>query len=226
MVKESGKKIGILGGIGPEATGRFYLKLISEIQKKRLVRNNTDFPQIIINSIPAPELVGKDIPKEDLRAYIEGLKELDRMDLDFIVMACNTIHLFYDELQSKITTPILDLRKEVKNYIADNKIETASILGTPSTMNSNLYKSEGVKYIEVNARDQKLLSKAIVEFNKGNGKDKHTQKILKLARRYLNKGAEILILGCTEIALMLENQNIPKIDTLNILVNSTISNWE
>ena len=50
-------KIGILGGIGPEATGEFYNKLIKRLQEKDLIKSNKDFPQIFINSIPAPELI-------------------------------------------------------------------------------------------------------------------------------------------------------------------------
>ena len=226
MAKENSKKIGILGGIGPEATGRFYLKLISEIQKRRLVKSNTDFPQIIINSIPAPELVGKNISRKDLRVYIKGLKELDKLGLDFIVMVCNTIHLFYDELQGEIDTPILDLRKEVKNYIKHNKIKSISILGTLATMNSNLYKFRGVKYIKIKDRDQELLSKSILDFNMGLNKDKQVRIVSKLVKGYLEKGAKVVILGCTEIALMLEKEKIPKIDTLDLLVNSVIKKSE
>ncbi len=55
------KKIGILGGIGPEATGHFYLKLIKRLQETGRIKRNTDYPQIIINSIPAPELVDEKI---------------------------------------------------------------------------------------------------------------------------------------------------------------------
>ncbi len=88
----------MLGGIGPEATGEFYSKLIRSLQEKKLIKNNKDFPHIIINSIPAHELISHKISDEELKPYIEGLKELDKFGVDFIVMVCNTIHLFYDEL--------------------------------------------------------------------------------------------------------------------------------
>lgn len=77
MKKILNKKIGILGGIGPEATGGFYLKLISKFQEKKLIRSNRDFPQIIINSIPAPELIYEKVSIRDLRPYLQGLGELD-----------------------------------------------------------------------------------------------------------------------------------------------------
>src|SRR3989338_7494975 len=97
--------IGILGGIGPEATGNFYLKLISEIQKQKLVKSNKDYPRIIINSIPAPELTSK-VNKAQLTDYVYGLKSLEKYGADFIVMVCNTIHLYRDSLQREVNISI------------------------------------------------------------------------------------------------------------------------
>src|SRR3989338_5655614 len=99
-------KIGVLGGIGPEATGLFYLKLIKRLQDSGLIRDNQDFPQIIINSIPAPELIFDKVENTDLEVYENGIQELDKMNPDFIVMVCNTIHLYHQSLQSKIATEI------------------------------------------------------------------------------------------------------------------------
>src|SRR3989344_8151685 len=83
-------KIGILGGIGPEATGEFYSKLIKELQKRKLIERNIDFPHIVINSIPASELVFDKIPDNDLKPYIEGLQFLDKSGADFILNAPET----------------------------------------------------------------------------------------------------------------------------------------
>src|SRR3989338_4925854 len=131
-------KIGILGGIGPEATAEFYSKLIYTLQKEKLIKSNKDYPQIIINSIPAPELIYEKILKEDLKPYIEGLKELDKFNPDFIVMVCNTIHLYYEALQAEIKTLILDLRKEVRDSLEKREIKSCLILGTSSTINRRL----------------------------------------------------------------------------------------
>jgi len=116
-------KIGVLGGIGPEATGEFYNKLIQKLQEKGLIKTNRDFPQIVINSIPAPELIHDKITKEELCHYIQGLKELDELGVDFIVMVCNTIHLYYEQLQQEINTPILDLRKELEDSLKRKKVK-------------------------------------------------------------------------------------------------------
>src|SRR3989344_1002007 len=137
--------IGILGGIGPEATGNFYLKLIKEIQKQKLVNSNTDYPHIIINSIPAPELTSN-INGAKLNTYIEGGKSLERYEANFIVMVCNTIHLYHGLLQKEVSVPILNLRDTVREFLKDEKLKSISIFGTPASIQNGLYKFNGIKY--------------------------------------------------------------------------------
>ena len=72
MGRKKKKIIGFLGGIGPEATGEFYLSLIKKFQEENLIRSNEDYPQIIINSIPAPELIYENGPEKSLESYIKG----------------------------------------------------------------------------------------------------------------------------------------------------------
>jgi len=211
-----------LGGIGPEATGIFYNKLIKRLQEKGLIKNNRDYPQIFINSIPAPELIYDKISKKDLNLYIEGLKQLEENKVDFIVMVCNTIHLFYGKLQKEIKTPILDLRNELKKILAENKIKTVTVLGTPSTIKKGLYKFDGIKYLNPSVKEMKQLTDSIFNFNKGNETNKQTEVVKKICQKYLEKGSEIVVLGCTELALMLSNKNLPTIDTIDVLVESTI----
>ncbi len=221
-MKTKNKIIGILGGIGPEATGNFYLSLISTLQRKGLINSNTDFPQIIINSIPAPELIYEEISDKDLELYIKGLRELERFGADFIAMVCNTIHLFYEKLQSEIKTPIIDLRKELKDFLIKENVKSVTVLGTPMTIKQGLYKFGGFKYFDLNEKDIKFITEAIFNFNKGFEKDKQNQIIQNITKKYLNKGAETIVLGCTELSLMLENVDISKINTMEVLLEATI----
>ena len=216
-------KIGVLGGIGPEATGEFYNKLIKRLQEKGLIKSNKDFPQIVINSIPAPELIYDNISDEKLIPYINGLKELDKFKVDFIVMVCNTIYLFYDKLQKEIETPILDLRKELKKLLFDRGIKSALIIGTPNTIKKGLYKFNDIKTYEPNEEEIKILTNAIFNFN--NGVNKEKQKVRDICDKYINKGAETIILGCTEFGVMLCDEEIPMINTIDVLVNVAINKF-
>lgn len=220
-------RIGVLGGIGPESTAEFYTKLITQYQKRGLIKSNKDFPQIIINSIPAPELIYDKITSEDLVQYVEGLKQLDSFGVDFIVMVCNTIHLFYETLQEKIKTPILDLRVEVRRVLQKRGVRSVLILGTPSTIENGLYEFDDLKTVKPTKREVEFLSRAIFDFNSGIDKELESKKVSKMCSAYLDGGkAETVILGCTEFGLMLSDAPFDKINTIDVLIDATINRSE
>ncbi len=138
-------------------------------------------------------------------------------------MVCNTIHLFRKSLQTKIKTPILDLKHEVKNYLLKNNVKSALIIGTPATVNRGLYSFKEIKSVIPSKREQKILSEAIGNFNRGLNKEKQIKKTKKICLKYLNKNVETVILGCTEFAVMLQNEKFSSINTLDVLVDSVIN---
>jgi aspartate racemase len=146
---------------------------------------------------------------------------LDKLDVNFIVMVCNTIYLFYDKLQKEIKTPILDLRKELKKLLLERGVKSALIIGTPNTIKEGLYKFDGIKTYEPDEEEMTLLTDIIFKFN--NGVNKKNQKLRNICDKYINKGAEIIILGCTEFGVMLGDEEIPKINTIDVLVDVVIN---
>ncbi len=208
------KKIGILGGIGPEATGLFYLNLIKKLQETGRIKRNTDYPQIIINSIPAPELVDEKI--QDLNEYIKGLKELDSFGVDFIVMVCNTIHLFHDRLSKEVRTPIIDLREEAELFLKKKNVKTTTILSTELTLKQGLFSFKGIKELRINEKEMDELKKSILARNVG--KNNNIANII--ADKYRKKGSKI-ISACTEISLMLEKDK-RVIKTTDILIDAVL----
>lgn len=219
-------KIGVLGGIGPEASAEFYYRLIKKLQGTGLIKNNKDFPQIIINSIPAPELVGDEISFSQLAPYRDGLRQLDEFRVDLIVMVCNTIYLYYNELQKMTSVPILDLKSEVKRKIENEKFRKLAVIGTPKTMRSDLYRFKGIKYTPLPDKEIHQISAAIFKYNKGEDKIKQRQIVEQIARRCIRHGADAILLACTETAIMLEKADIPKIDTIDVLIQSVVKFYQ
>ncbi len=215
-------KIGVLGGIRPEATGIFYLRLIEKIQENGLVKSNEDFPQILINSIPAPELVFEKIEDKDLEPYAAGIRELDKAEPDFMVMVCNTIHLFHEKLQKETEKEIIDLRQEVRKALEKSSIQKATIIGTPGTIRQGLYNFPEISYCNPEKHEQAILSDAIFSFNKGTEKDRQAAITRKIIEKYLSSGSEIVVLACTEFAVMLKDADIPKLDTIDVLADGVI----
>ena len=214
-------RIGVLGGIGPEATIEFLDKLYTRLQQTGLIRSNTDYPYVVTHLISAPELVGKITPKL-LEPYKTGLRAIDNSTVDTIVMVCNTIHLYRDELQKEVKAPIFDLRQKIREKLVRDGIKKVAVLGTPSTIKDGLYRFDDIDYVDLSEQETDGLSSAIFKYNKGEDKKSQEKFVESTARECLGKDAEKIILGCTEIAVMLKDADIPKIDTIDVLVDETI----
>lgn len=218
-------KIGVLGGIGPEASAEFYFKLIKKLQEKGLIKENADFPQVIINSIPAPELVGE-INERDIVPYVDGLKELDNFKPDFIVMVCNTIHLFYGFLQKQIKSRIINLREEVRDLLSAKKTKSVFIIGTQSTIEKKLYEFKGIKSLKPSREEIEILIECIIKFNNGFEREIQVKRAREICLKYLNLGAEEVLLACTEFAVMLEKEDFPMTNSIDVLIDATIREFQ
>lgn len=137
-------------------------------------------------------------------------------------MVCNTIYLFYDKLQKEVKTPIINLKEELRKLLISKKIKSALIIGTPNTIKQGLYKFEGIKTYEPDEEEMKVLTNSIFKFNKGD--TKVVNDVKNICNKYLNQGAETVILECTEFGVMLDKEDIPKINTIDVLVDAIIKN--
>ena len=216
-------RIGILGGIGPEATGTFYLNIIKKIQEKFDLKSNTEFPKIFINSINAPELIHSNVSKSELQSYVDGLRELDKFNPDFIVMACNTIHLFHTELQKTTHARILDMQNEINAELKRRRIKSFLILATPMTTYGNLYAVDGAKCFRPNKNELEEIANYIKRYNSGHISKRDMKNFRKIINKYRKLGAESVILGCTELSLLAKDMEVPKIDAMDIMVEATLN---
>jgi len=136
-------------------------------------------------------------------------------------MVCNTIHLYHQRLQAEIETPILDLRQELARVLNDKGIKSTLVIGTPNTIRQGLYRIDGVEAYEPDEGEIQQLSEAISNFNCGIDRDEQVRKARDICDKYLKLGVEVVILGCTEFAVMLGEEDLPKINTIDVLVNAT-----
>src|SRR3989338_4235372 len=137
------KKVGIIGGLGPETTSEFYLDLVFSCQKK----DRTHRPSIIIASVPLPykieeEAIAKNIGFERIPPFlIEEAKRLEKSGADFIVMPCNSLHIFIKEIRNAVKIPVLSIVEETVKFLKKNKFKKVGIVSTSATIQNKLYEN-------------------------------------------------------------------------------------
>jgi aspartate racemase len=144
------------------------------------------------------------------------------MNIDFIVIICNTIHLYYDSLRISIKAPLIDLRDEVKKYLVQKDIKDVLIIATPLSIKKGLYRFNSLKTYDPTDEELEEISEVIFNYNKGVNKEKQKEKVISICKRYQDKGVGTIISGCTELSLMLKDEKIEIIDTMNVLIDKVI----
>jgi aspartate racemase len=219
------KIVGIIGGMGPEATVDLVNKIIhyTDAQSDQehihmVIDNNTsikDRSNYIINNNNSPE--------EEL---IETAVRLENYGVDFIAMPCNTAHYFYTKIQKSLKIPLVNMIEETAIYIKNNtKNKAPVLLATEGTYKSNIYKEAFDKYdldiIYPNEEQKIVFMKSIYNFKASESID-----ILKLQNtlKSLNNKNTLFVLGCTELPLIFNRNKIKYnyIDSTEILAKAVI----
>ncbi|MCK5594749.1 aspartate/glutamate racemase family protein [bacterium] len=229
-VKE--KVIGIIGGMGPAATSDLLSKIIELTKAKKdqdhihvIVDNNSKIPdrtQAIFNDGESP-----------LPALIESGKMLERAQSDFIIIPCNTAHFFYDELKRHLKIPIVHIIREVARKIHKEfpNIRKVGLLSTRGTIKVGLYQKElrgfGVEVIKPDEKAQDMIAEAIFGregIKSGYLEGKSKKLIYNAIDNLINKGAELIIGGCTEIPLVvdLKTVSLPFVSSNQALAESAV----
>lgn len=138
--------IGILAGMGPKSTGPFVDKIVEECQKIYGATNDIDFPHMMIYSCPSPFYVDKPINHTDMeKAIINGARRLERTDVDFIAIPCNTAHIYFNQLKNSVSVPLLNMVDETILKIPKNTKKVA-LLATNPTVQSGIFQDSFFKH--------------------------------------------------------------------------------
>ena len=225
-----GKIIGILGGMGPEATATLFQKIIKTTPAKK----DQDHLRIIIDSNPKiPErtlaILGKG--ESPLKQLQETLHNLEKAGAEIIAMPCNTAHYYYNELQASANVPIINMISETVASIHNSfpNIKKIGLLATTGTVKSRIYHKAitGMEVITPDDSEQEIVMNAIYGergVKAGFTQGKSRNALLEVAKGLIDRGAEAIIVGCTEISLVLSQEDlpVPLIDALQVLAEAVI----
>lgn len=221
------KSLGILGGMGPLATCDLMEKIIRSTKAERDQDNihiyvdcNTNIPDrtaaILRGGVdPLPEMV-------------KSAVRLQSMGADFLVMPCNTAHYFAERIQTFVDIPMLHMPLETAKHLREQGVKKAAVLATDGTIQSGIYddalQREGIEPIHPNEREQLLVMSLIYDCVKAGKTCPFPEKVTALAQSLQERGAEVLILGCTELPIAFEQLKIaaPQADPTRILARAAV----
>lgn len=231
-------KLGILGGVGPSATVDFMNKIIQNTPAKK----DQDHIKMIVEQNPqVPDRTASLVHQETdpTIAMFSICKKLEAEGADAIAIPCNTAHAFVNSIQEHLHIPIINMLTITAQHIGENlgKQIKVGLLATNGTIQSKVYHDVllefGFEVIIPDEKHQQYVMESIygeygvkAGFTAGECK----KNIIIAANHVINKGADVLILGCTELPLMFVNQTelvnenftIPLIDPTLILAKKVI----
>ncbi len=215
--------------MGPEATIQFYRELIKICQKGYGAKYDDEFPNIIIYNLSVPEVVeGIKRPIQILQPLKKGIKALEKAGVDFIVVPCNTINYFYSDMLKMTKIPIYNIIEETTKEIKSCKLSKIGVLATKTTIKTKLYKKMFNKYkiklLLSNKNEMDLTNKIILNVLEGKKSRNDKKLILKVISNLKEKAAEAIVLGCTELPLLIKQKDVdlPIFDTIKVLAEFTI----
>lgn len=216
-------KIGVLGGIGPFSSAYFYSEVIRRIAEKPEVQHNSKYPQIIINSITIENnVVENNDYSEVITILARGIKELAILKPDFIVMVCNTVHLYLERIKNESGFHnILNLPDIVYSRLNSSiaRQETICVLGSPQTVKGNLYNFSGYNYLNPTDSELAKINQIIYNYSATGDFPKYSNELIQMIQKKEKEGVSYFILCCTEISLLAKNYKTKHLDTLECLID-------
>ena len=218
------KTIGLLGGMSWESTASYY-KALNEGVKSRLGGLNS--AKVVLFSVNFDEIEKlQHQGKWDETAVLlsDAAESVEKAGADFLMICTNTMHKVVPEIESRISIPVLHIADATANVLQADGIEKVGLLGTRFTMEQDFYKGRladkfGMDVVVPSSEDQDTVHTIIYdELCKGVIKESSKQQYLAIIDKLYAEGAQAVILGCTEIALLVNQQDteVPLYDTTEI----------
>jgi len=211
------KTIGIIGGMGPLATADLFEKIVGHTKAACdqehlhvVIDSNTNIPDRTAALLhggadPLPELA-------------KSAGRLEKMGADVLIMPCNTAHNYYDGIAAAVSVPVLHMVRLTAQALVERGVKKAGLLATDGTVRTGIYQKSfagsGVELLTPDEAGQRAVMEMIYQGVKAGDMAFDAQPARQAMERLLAAGAEVLILGCTELplAVKLYGIDLPAVD--------------
>jgi aspartate racemase len=228
--KNKMKTIGLIGGTTWVSTVDYY-KFINQKVNEKLGGLNS--AKILLHSVNFADFNPPTDPNEwgeITNKFSDISQNLEKAGADCIVFCANTPHIIADDIQRIIGIPIINIAEETANVVLKHNFKKVGLLGTRITMEQSFYKEKLLKYgittLIPALEDRKFIHSSILdEMAKEIFKEETKQRYLEIINNLILEGAEGIILGCTEIPILIkqEDSKVPLFDTTLIHASAIVN---
>lgn len=220
-------KLGVIGGLGPAATA-YFMELVIKMTDAKWDYEHLEM--IIYNCPSVPDrteyILGK-CKDSPVIPIINIGKKLEEQKVDYIAIPCITAHYFYEALIKEIKVPIINIVRETALHLKENGVKTVGITATDGTIASELFQRElvnmGMNFVLPSKNAQQDVMDLIYKNIKA-GQPVEMDKFFRVSNELKGNGAEVIILGCTELSIIKRDYSIGAgyIDAMEVLAKQSI----
>lgn len=218
--------------MGPEASARLYMKII----KATKVKKDQDHFRLIIDSNPkipdrTKAILGQG--ESPVPEIIATVKNLERMGVELACIPCITSHYFYEDILRDTNVEIIHALKELKAYIETQYpgVKKIGVLATTGTMSTKIFDTHlsgmDILYPDVEIQETHVMEAIYGEgtgIKSGVTEGLPVEKLIYAGEHVIKKGAELVVLGCTEIGLVLQENSLtkPSVDPMDVMAMAMV----
>lgn len=223
------KVCGVIGGLGPDTTAKFYTEFVQRADEFGAANR----PGIMLWSVPIEYSMerdsivhGKGVEKM-LPLLLDGARRLEAAGAQFLVMPCNTLHLYIGEIREAVRIPVLSIVEETAARLQEAGVSVAGILGTRMTIESGLYQealaASGIDTVCPVVAVMEVLGEIIHRLVMGRSNEEDRRLFGEFIDYFTETGASHILLACTDLQLLCNGcNNLQLVDTFDVLLNAAL----
>lgn len=217
------KVLGVLGGMGPDATANFIQEVIAATPAER---DEDHIETIVYNDPKIPDrneaiLEGAESP---LPRMSRNAERLESVGADVIAIPCNTAHYYYDEVASSVDVDVFHMIELTRERVELNEVEKAGLLATSTVMETRLYRDvfddSPVDIVHPEAKDR--LMDAIYAVKRGN-RAEATAIVDDIITGFADDGVEVVLVGCSDLSVLASNWSLTTVDPIRVLADACVA---
>ncbi len=220
--------LGVLGGMGPEATA-YFISLVTELTPAE--RDQDHIPMVVISDPKIPdrsEAILSGGPSPVGRA-LRDLRMLESLGVELVAIPCNTFFHFYEEVARGTSLEIVHMPRLTAELLADAGARAVGLLGTTGLVRSGLYQrllaDMRIEVVLPDEQTQAEVMRAIYEIKAGR-KSGARLALIRASRRLLDHGAQLVVEGCTEAPLVLRGEPLPLLDPMEVMARACVDRFK